>query len=496
MSNAYAVVVGIESYQQSAIPGINYAHADAKAMASVFEECFGVPVENIQVWLDSEATYVRLENDLKYAASQLNPDDRFYFFYAGHGFWAANGGNRLTAWDTHHSHPEATTVSIDEVLLHPLAESQCKVCALFIDACATKIATKGHSRDLLTGMRQEEFEAFSKGAEYMTAFFACKPTEKSWSSPVVKHGIWTYHLERALRGEAAEAIYKDKFITNTSLQNYLLASVKKFVREKMKTATHQTPYAVFHHTGTATLVTLPEPPPPSGDALLEPDFAEAYFVGVKKTGYKWLPGFNKKIHNVPTSNSERAVDFARRLLSSQVSEELQSIVENARQVLKLKYREVKKDDDEAGSGTVDTDAFRFAIDVDQSKDDHTVAVIRREVRLREQYAKLPEDFDGIFPEDVDTLVVPLLNTDDGFTELRDAIEDRDLEMEADETAETIKFQLANGMNVKIDMKRGRMILNKAGIAGVLSLIETFSEGGGSEIAGPTPKLIGKAKSDE
>ena len=78
------------------------------------------------------------------------------------------------------------------------------------------------------------------------------------------------------------------------------------------------------------------------------------------------------------------------------------------------------------------------------------------------------------------MVVPILNTGDGFTELRDAIEHRDLEMEADETAETLTFQLANGMNVKIDMKRGRMILKKAGIAGVLSLIETFSEGGGAE----------------
>lgn len=496
MSNAYAVVVGIESYQQSAIPGINYAHADANAMASVFKECFGVPPENIVVWLDSEATYVRLDNDLKYAASQLNPDDRFYFFYAGHGFWTANGGNRLTAWDTHPSHPEATTVSIQEVLLHPLAESQCKVSALFIDACASKIATKGHSRDLLTGMRQEEFEAFSKSAEYMTAFFACKPTEKSWSSPAVKHGIWTYHLELALRGEAPEAVYNDKFITNTSLQNYLLAAVKKFVREKMKTATHQTPYAVFHHTGTAALVTLPEPPPTSGDAFLEPDFSEAYFVGIKKSGYKWLPGFNKKIHRVPTSNTEAAANFARRLLSSQVSDELQAIVENARQILNLKYREVKKDDDEAGSGTVDTDAFRFAIEVDQSKDDHTEAVIRREVRLREQYAKLPEDFDGIFPEDVDTLVIPLLNTDNAFTDLRDAIENREIEMEADETAETVQFQLVNGMNVKIDMKRGRMILKKAGVAGALSLIETFSDGGGAEIAGPTPKLIGKAKPGE
>jgi hypothetical protein len=264
----------------------------------------------------------------------------------------------------------------------------------------------------------------------------------------------------------------------------------------MKTAAHQTPYAVFHHTSTVALVTIPEPPAPSGDALLEPDFSEAYFVGVKKKGYRWLPGFNKKVHRVPDSNSEAAANFARRLLSSEISDELQSIVENARQTLKLKYRDVKKNDDEVGSGTVDTDAFRFSVEVSQSKDDHTEAVIRREVRLREQYAKLPEAFDSIFPEEVDTLVIPLLNTDNAFTELRDAIEGRDLEMEADETAETIKLQLNNGMNVKIDMKRGRMILKKAGVAGALSLIETFSDGGGAEIAGPTPKLIGKAKSDE
>ena len=498
MSNAYVIVIGIQSYQQSAIPGINYAHADAKAMASVFKECFEVPAENIKVWLDNEATFARLENELKYDASQLERNDRFYFFYAGHGFWSAGGGNRLTAWDTHLSNTVGTTVSIEDVLLKPLIETRCKTSALFIDACATKLATKGSSRDLLTGMRREEFAAFSKSAEYLTAFFACAPEEKSWSSPTLKHGVWTYHLERALRGEEPDAIYNDKFITNTSLQNYLYAAVRKFVRDNnMKTTAHQTPYAIFQHTGTAALVTLPEPPPPSGEPLLEPDFSEAYFVGIKKHGYKWLPGFNNKTHRVPSSHSDSAAGFARRLLSSEVSAELQAIVDNAREVLKLKYRDLKKDDDEAGSGTVEADAFRFAIDVDQNKNDHTEAVVRREVRLRRQHSKLPEDFDSIFPEEVDTLVIPLRNTKRRFVELRDAIEDRDLNLEeADETSETIKLQLDNGANVKIDMKRGRMIVKKPGISGALALIETFSTGGGPEIAGPTPKLIGKVRSDE
>ncbi len=497
MSNAYAIVIGIESYQQSAIPGINYAHADAKAMVSVFKECFEVPAANIKVWLDNEATFARLENELKCDTSQLERNDRFYFFYAGHGFWSAGGGNRLTAWDTHLSNTAGTTVSIEDVLLKPLIETRCKTSVLFFDACATKLATKGSSRDLLTGMRREEFIAFSKSAEYLAAFFACSPEETSWSSPTLKHGVWTYHLERALRGEEPDAIYSGKFITNTSLQNYLNAAVRKFVRENMKATAYQTPYAIFQHTGMAALVTLPEPPAPSGGPLLEPDFSEAYFVGIRKRGYKWLPGFNTKAHRVPSSHSDGAAGFARQLLSSEVSKELQAIVENARRVLKLKYRELKKDDNEAGSGTVDADAFHFAIDVDQNKNDHTEVVVRREVRLRWQHSKLPEDFDSIFPEEVDTLVIPLRNTKRRFVELRDAIEDRDLILEeADETSETIRLQLDNGANVKIDMKRGRMIVKMPGISGALALIETFSTGRGPEIVGPPPKLIGKVRSDE
>ena len=497
MSNAYAVVIGIQSYQQSGISGVNYAHVDARAMAKLFEERFEVPSDNIKIWLDQDASFARIASELKYDASQLERDDRFYFFYAGHGYWSASGGNRLTAWDTHPSNPAGTTISIEEVLLNPLRVARCRTSALFIDACATKLKTEGAARDLLTDMRREEFVEFAKNTEYLTAFFACSPEERSWSSAALKHGVWTYHLERALRGEEPGAIYKDKFVTSTSLQDYLLAAVRKFTREKMKTSAHQTPYAIWHHNGTVPLVTLPEPPPPSSKPLLEPDFSEAYFVGFKKMGYKWLPGFNKKTHTVPTSHSHSATSFARRLLSSEVSEELQAIVTNAKNVLQLRYRDLKKNDDGSASGTVDADAFRFAVEVNQSSEDHTDAVVRREVRLRTQYSKLPKDFDSIFPKDVDTFVVPLRNTRGRFVELRDAIEDRGLEIDdADETTEILTVQLDDGVTLKIDMQRGRMIVKIPGTSGTLSLIEQFAASGGPEIAGPTPKLIGKKKSED
>jgi hypothetical protein len=175
-----------------------------------------------------------------------------------------------------------------------------------------------------------------------------------------------------------------------------------------------------------------------------------------------------------------------------VSEELQTIVSNARDILKLKFRELKKNDDEQGSGTVDADAFRFAIQVDQDSDDFTDAVLRREIRLRMAHAQLPENFDGIFPKDVDTLVMPLRNTEGRFNELRDAIEDRGLDIEdANETTQRIKVRLGGGARITIDMRRGRMTVRIPATSGALSIIQEFDANGGPALAGPTPKLIGK-----
>ena len=56
MADAYAVVVGIQEYQQSGLSGVNYAHADAHEMAAVLADRFDVPKTNIKVWLDHDAT--------------------------------------------------------------------------------------------------------------------------------------------------------------------------------------------------------------------------------------------------------------------------------------------------------------------------------------------------------------------------------------------------------------------------------------------------------
>jgi hypothetical protein len=494
MFNSYAVVVGIEKYQQAGIRGIDYAHADARGFRDVLIERMEVPKDNVELWLDKDATRPRFEQDLKYNVQQLGPDDRFYFFYAGHGLWAPKGGNRLTTWDSHPDNLPDTTVSLEDVLLGPLREGECKRSAVFIDACAAEIGDKPHARDLVKDMSEREFEEFIKESDYTAAFFSCSAKEKSYPAPALEHGVWTYLL-RALRGDEPAAVVKDKWVTGESLQNYLKKAVAKYTREKMSVGGRQRPYALIGANGSFPIATIPTPPAATGTALLEPDFSEAYFAGEETKPFRSLPGFTwKKRHTVPDSHTDSATAWARRLLSAEVAEELQTVYRHAKKILKLKSHDVDKQE-ETGVGTVDTDAFRFSIEAGQSGDDPADAVVRREIRLRVPHTELPEDFDAIFPGTVDEFVVPVPGIKGRYAELIDAIEDgtevTGADADGDPTKGVIEVRLHDGTNLSIDTKREMMVVRVAGGDGCLSMIEQLAAGDLPNLAGRPPRMIGR-----
>jgi hypothetical protein len=496
MADAFAVVIGIQKYQQSGLKGVNYAHNDAQQIKQVFAERFAIPEENIKTWLDQDATVARLETELRSDIRRLSREDRFYFFYAGHGLWAPKGGNRLTAWDSHLGNLQGTTISIEEVLLRPLRESRCQQSAIFIDACATEIHEEPDSRDLLADMKPDEFREFVKNTRYSAAFFACSPEEKSYSSPKLEAGVWSYHLARALRGDEPEAIYNDKFITDTSLQNFLLKAVRKFTREQfVRKSAVQTPYATISQNGTFVLVELPEATASDESPLLIPDFSEAYFYGEETRSFKSFEEFTwKKKHTVPTERSASAAAWAQRLLSDDVARELQEVAVQARKILKVRSKDIDKRDDN-GSGSVATDVFRFEIEADQNHEDPAETVVRREVRLRVPHAELPKDFDDIFSGAIDTFFVPVPGTKGRYSDLLDAIEeweeDAEVTSEGDATKGTIEVQLNDGSRLLIDTKRETMMVKVAGTDGCLSIINGLSNTGLANIAGSPPKLIGR-----
>lgn len=256
--STYAVLVAVEHYQQMGIRGVAFAVNDAKAMRDVLVQQMQVPSQNVTVWADQEATRTRLEEDLRYDIGQLGPDDKFIFFYAGHGFYA-EGANRLTTWDTHPFNIAETTTCLDTVLLSPLKNGKCRRSLVFIDACATTFGEADKlGRNVLVGMQPEEFAEFVKSTDYRAAFFSCSPAQQSYSWPKVQHGIWTYHLLRALRGQDDRAFARDRRITGNSLHGYLAVSIPAFIANETDITAKQRPYAVLASSGDFEILHVPE----------------------------------------------------------------------------------------------------------------------------------------------------------------------------------------------------------------------------------------------
>jgi hypothetical protein len=498
MSNAFAIVVGIENYSQAGINPVNFAREDATAFAAALHARMDVPNENIKVWLDSDANQVNFKEELKYEVKGLKPDDRFYFFYAGHGLFA-NGKNRLVAWDSHPRNFTNTTVILDEVLLTPLRESGCKHCAIFVDACAAEFDSTVTSRDVLSNMDKREFQTFIGSSEYSAAFFACNANEKSYSLKSLGHGIWTYHLLRALNGDEPDAIARDRFVTGESLQNYLALAIPKYIRENTKITGRQTPYALIGASGSFALAHLPEPPTMQPSIAISPDYAGASFRRVETRPFRKLPGFNRKNgHFEPTYRSDKATAFAGDLLQEEIAKEIQAIYSRAKSVLDLKSREVKTNVSNGG-GSVDTDTFRFALSVDQSSTDPANVTIEREISLRVSRPELPDNFDEIFPTEVNELVIPIPGSDGSFSVLVDAFEDiaGDIgaQIDDDPIKGKIELTLSDGTNIIFWTQDDLMIVSHPRSRGCVGIIDHLDSSDVVKLIGDAPKMIGIQKAD-
>lgn len=239
--NTFAVIIAVENYQFD-IKTVDYAKNDALAFREWLIDNLKVPDENIKLWLDIDATKSALTEELRYEISRLNESDQFIFYYAGHGFFDG-GHNKITTWDTHPNNLKETTASLNQILMEPLRKSKCNKSLIFIDACASRIDEQLFSRDFIVDMNPSEFIEFVRSSNYRAMFLSCSRGEKSYGSSTLGHGIWTYFLLKALKGEEPAAIEKERFITSTSLQNYLSKAVPDFIKSKTDIRGVQKPWA-------------------------------------------------------------------------------------------------------------------------------------------------------------------------------------------------------------------------------------------------------------
>jgi hypothetical protein len=284
-----------------------------------------------------------------------------------------------------------------------------------------------------------------------------------------------------------------------SLRDYLRRTVPKYIRNHTTFKGHQTPYALIGASGTFKIVKVEEKKRASEELQLKPNFAGAYFRGCETRPFRSLPGFSaSKKHRVPEDVNSAADDWAKRLLKDEIAEEAQLVYEQAREVLDLLPDEVDKQDDE-GAGSVDTDLFRYSVYAGQNTEDHSEAIITREVELRVPHGQLPEEFDDIFPEKLNEIVLPLPGSKGQFTKLVNAVAVTAKKIKAKEwdnpTKGLIELRLSDGTVMALDTNREIVVVRRTGTNGCLSLIEHLGGDELRQVMGDPPDLIGRVQSD-
>ena len=212
----WVVAIGISKYQDSSIPGLGYADADARAVYDYYRGTFGLPESQVFLQVNEQATLREIKSLLgtQLAAKANDPKDTVILYFAGHGMRDRETGSLdpdglskyFLPYDASRNDLYSTALEMDEVtnVLRRLTSD--RVVVLF-DSCFSG-AAGGRSpydpkaageRAPISGDFLDRMAHVGKGRVVLTA---SGPDESAQESADFSHGVFTYYLLEGLHGAA------------------------------------------------------------------------------------------------------------------------------------------------------------------------------------------------------------------------------------------------------------------------------------------------------
>ena len=421
----FGIIIAIEEYSSAVIPklcNIEFALNDAISIKKAFSEQLYIENDNMVFLTNEKATKAQIEREVSSLFKRFTPNDECYFYYTGHAF-NTKSQNKITCWDTDNAILEETSLSLDEILLTPLRETECRKSFIFIDASAEELKSKNKLKASASNLSEIEYSELVRKSPGHSFFNSCYPGEKSFTSAQAKHGIWALHLINALNGKDDSAIDKNNAITNISLNKYLSAKIPQYITKTMFINDRQSPYGVINESQVSPLIQF-ESDDDDQNKNVEIQFHQYILSREQHIPFKNFEGFNKSRHKIPKDYSSFSSKLASELAQDEYLKiEIEQLFDNARKTLRLKNSNTVKDPE---GGSLHTEFFRYNISAEQSENDFTEVTIRRELELRVPLANFPMPIDEIFTEGFDTITFPIKGSLDG-----DSLEDALYELEDD-----------------------------------------------------------------
>jgi hypothetical protein len=226
-ANAYAVVVGIETYRNK-LPNADYAAHDARVIGDYLTMVMGYEEENVAVLLNERAAKTDIEKYVEHwLPKRVEPGASVFIYYSGHGAPNPKTGDAyLVPYDGDPTFVDATSYPLKR-LYEQVSKLQAKEVVVMLDSC---FSGAGGRSVIGKGMRpmmlSVENPVLAGGKTVVLS--ASQGDQVSSTYDQKSHGLLTYFFLKGLQGEADKN--KDGSVDLAELFDYLKPQVERKAR--------------------------------------------------------------------------------------------------------------------------------------------------------------------------------------------------------------------------------------------------------------------------
>jgi formylglycine-generating enzyme required for sulfatase activity len=247
-SKRFALIIGVDQYQDTQITTLGGASNDAKTLADALVQYAGFPADQV-ILLASDQPVERQPNRgnilrrLSNLVGVMPEDGMLLVSFAGHGM--ERGGQAfLLPSDAQVSSDvrllEETSLNVERVK-RAIKDTGVKQVMLILDACRNDPAGRASTDNPLTESytRGFNFDVRNREVNAFVTLFATSPGQRAYEYKEKKQGYFTYELVEALKGAASDDRGE---VTLNGLIRYLQREVPK--RVQVDLGKEQKPYAI------------------------------------------------------------------------------------------------------------------------------------------------------------------------------------------------------------------------------------------------------------
>ena len=271
--DAVAAVIAITHYQSPDLPDVDYATNDAQAVKNLLVQTLGYSASRVLVATNDRASLAQLKPLIKQElrAKVVPGKSDVFLYYSGHGVPNPNTQQAyLIPYDYNPSYePTEDTAYPLKQLYADLGRLGARSVTVVLDACFSGVsdsAQAGRGRAVLKAAIPA-FVAVENPAMQLPAGLvvtATGPEEIATWDTAHQHGLLTFYLLQAFRGEAAD---EQGRVTVAKLTQYLKEKVPQAAEELKHRK--QTPQVITAANQEEVLVQLPMSALKTGQAVVE-----------------------------------------------------------------------------------------------------------------------------------------------------------------------------------------------------------------------------------